>query len=100
MGGWIDGCSEKKKVLCNEDYKTMTCCGPFSAVPTLAAVALLHTDEVEFSTVTCKTDKHTQASMYGIFSPLEGLCIGESGSRMRVEVGDYASDDHSKRGAA
>lgn len=88
---------QRKNVLCNEDYKTMTCCGPFSAVPTLAAAALLHTDEAEFSTVTCKTDK--QASMYGIFSTLEGLCIGESGSRMRVEVGDYASDDHSKRGA-
>lgn len=73
--GWINGWMDRwmfgeKKVLCNKDYKTMTCYGPFSAVPTLAAAALLHTDEVEFSTVTWKTNKHTQASMYGIFSPL------------------------------
>lgn len=35
--------------------------------------------------------------MYGIFSTLEGVCVWESGSRMRGKVGDCASDDRSKR---
>lgn len=38
MGGWIDGCWEKN-ALRNEDYKTVTRRGPFSAVPTSAAAA-------------------------------------------------------------
>lgn len=59
----------EKYVLRNEDYKTATRCGPFSAVPTSATAA--------------PPTHSSTASMYGRFSPLEGAGVRESGSRTR-----------------
>lgn len=66
------------------------------SLPWLHSYTQIHAKE--FSTVTCKTNKQTEAFMYGVFSTLEGLCVQESGSPVRAEVSDYASDDRSTRG--
>lgn len=67
MDGWMDGCMTrgKKSVLCNQDYKTVSCWGPFSAWATLAVV----------------TPPPTQTHTHGGVSAVQSL-TGKSGEQM------------------
>lgn len=79
----VDGCWEKNMCYVMKITKQRLAVGLSLPFPPWLQRPLLHT-------APCKTDEQTEASMYGIFSTLEGACVRESGSRMRGEVSCYA----------